>query len=668
MRQAVGNKRRLVLLFIFLFSLFSLVIFQFFRIQILEGEKWAKKADAQHRLVVVEPCKRGQFYSNTAIKEGHLISKHPFVIDVLHFHLYVDPQLIPERLRGPITDRLAAFLEAEGVQKIRIREQLEKKSRSRRVALWLTKSLRDEIYSWWSAFARKERVERNAVFFVQDYRRSYPFGSLLGQVLHTIRDERDPKTGRQIAAGGLELIFDSVLQGKEGQRELLRSPRHPLDAGKVVNEPENGADVLLTINHTLQAICEEEIAKAVTKAKAKAGWALLMEPKTGEIFALAQYPAFHPGKYRDYYNDPHLLEHTKVKAVTDVFEPGSTMKPLTLALCLTANKELERMGEPPLFSPFEKVDTHPCRLPGRSAPMKDLRVHPYLNMFLALQKSSNVYMAKMILRVKERMGEEWYRRSLEEIFGFGKRTGVELPSESPGLLPTPGKKNPNGTLEWSAPTPYSLAIGHNLLTNSIQMARAFAILANGGWDVKPTLVKRIVKPLPDGSESVLFDQGASASRRRVLDPDVIRQVVCALKAVTKPGGTSPKGDIFGYTEAGKSATSEKIVAGRYSKRDHFSSFVGFAPVTHPLFVLFVGIDEPEFAYIPGMGKVHHGGQCAAPVFRAIGSRVLHYLGVEPDDPYGYGTNDPRYDPARADWMKEVKALQELYRKWNESGS
>ena len=137
-----------------------------------------------------------------------------------------------------------------------------------------------------------------------------------------------------------------------------------------------------------------------------------------------------------------------------------------------------------------------------------------------------------------------------------------------------------------------------------------------------------------------------------------------MKYITKPGGTAPKADIWGYTEAGKTATSEKIVDGTYSKRDHISTFIGFAPLSNPRFVLMIAIDEPEFKFIPGMGKNQHGGNCAAPAFREIGLRTLQYLGVEPDDPYGYPAGDPRRDADKADWMKEIKALKELYSQWN----
>lgn len=137
-----------------------------------------------------------------------------------------------------------------------------------------------------------------------------------------------------------------------------------------------------------------------------------------------------------------------------------------------------------------------------------------------------------------------------------------------------------------------------------------------------------------------------------------------MRAVTKPGGTASKADIYGYTEVGKTGTSEKIVGGVYSKKDHISSFVGFAPAQNSRFVLMVVIDDPQWKYTPGLGKNHHGGNCCAQAFVDIGLKTLQYLGVEPDDPCGYPLGDPRRDEERADCFKEVKALKELYQQWN----
>jgi cell division protein FtsI (penicillin-binding protein 3) len=664
---SLAARKRLVWVSFLVFALFCLLIIQFFKIQIIEGEKWSRQAKAQHQLVVTEPCKRGLFYSNASIKLGHPETPQALVIDVPKFHLYSDPSSIPAQYRQEVAKKVCLLLNIQGVEAQKLRQQLEYKSRSRKLALWLDKQQCDLLNTWWLPYAAFKKIARNALFFVQDYKRSYPFGKLLGQVLHTVRDEKDFRTRQWVPTGGLELLFDKVLQGKEGKRMILRSPRHPMEADKILSYPEDGADVYLTINHYLQAIAEDQICKAVKSSNAKGGWALLMDPKTGEIWALAQYPYFEPEKYRHFFNVPKLQENTKVKAVTDPYEPGSTMKPLTLALALKANQELKKLGKKPIFSALEKVATSNGAFPGRSQPIHDTKTYGYLNMYLALQKSSNIYVARLVQRIIDALGEKWYRDALQEILGFGVKTGVEIPSESPGSLPTPGKLHPNGKMQWSTPTPFSISFGHNILVNSFQMLRCYAIIANGGFDVRPTLIRKVVRSKRDGTQEVLLDNTTPErvkGFRRLLEKEIVEEVVKAMKSVTKPGGTASKGDIHGYTEAGKTGTSEKIVGGVYSKKDHISTFIGFAPAKDARFVLLIAIDEPEFKYIPGIGKNQLGGNCCAPAFREIGLRTLQYLGVEPDDPYGYPMGDPRRDESKADWVKEIKALQDLYREWN----
>ncbi len=660
-------RKRLLGISIGLFLLFALLVAQFYKIQIVEGDKWTKEAARQHYFLVKEPYKRGVFYSNTGIKQGHPEKPQPFVIDVQKFHLYVDPLSIPYDARPMVIAFLEGQLDLTIEERLQLAKQFEKHSRSRKLAMWLDADSKEKIQQWWLPFAKEQGIPRNALYFVSDYQRSYPFGKLLGQVLHTVQSTKDEKTHAALPTGGLELYFQSILEGRQGVRRLMRSPRHALEMGKVLETPQNGADVYLTINHYLQAIAEEEIEKGVKKAKGKSGWVVMMEPKTGYILALAQYPFFYPPDYRLFYNDPELVEHTRLKALTDANEPGSIFKAISVAVALTANAEMRKQGRPELFHPEEKIATANGIFPGRSKPIKDTRYHKYLNMYMALQKSSNIYMGRIIDRVIQTLGIDWYRKQLHETFGMGKKTGVEYASETSGLLPTPGKKHPNGKLEWSIPTPYSLAMGHNVQANSLQMVRAYALFANGGYFVKPTLVKKVVRTLETGEEEVLLDNTTPdriQSFPKVLADEVVAETVKAMKFATKQKGGEARGDIPGFTEAGKSSTAEKIVNGTYSDKQHVSTFVGFAPLSQPAFVLLVTIDEPEFGFIPGVGKAHFGGACCAPVFREIAKRSLEYLGITPDDPFGYHPGDPRYDPQKADWVKETRLLQEIYETWN----
>lgn len=661
------ERRRLLLVSLFIFLLFSLLVAQFYNIQILEGEKWVKQAQKQHFFTVKEPFIRGTFYSNTTVKKGHPAVNQPFVIDVPKFHLYVDPESIPENKRTELASQLVERLSLPIEERLNLRAQFDRKSRSRKLAMWLDKETHHMILEWWLPYARSNKIPRNALFFVQDYQRSYPFGKLLGQVLHTIQKIKDEKTQQALPTGGLELYFNKYLQGKQGRRSLMRSPRNSFETGEVVTHPENGADIYLTINHCLQAIAEEEIEKGVKKCKAKGGWAVMMEPRTGEILALAQYPFFYPPDYQLYFNDTALIEDTKVKAVTDANEPGSVFKPFTIALALVANEHFKKKGEKALFSPDEKIATGNGHFPGRSKPITDTSRHEYLNLNMAMQRSSNIYMARLAERMISRLGNDWYRRNLQQLFGFGEKTFIELPAESKGVLPMPGKLHPNGALEWSIATPFSMSFGHNLQVNSIQLLRAYAVLANGGFLVKPTLVRKIIKKNDKGEELVLVDNTTEERLKqfpRVLDKAIVDRVVTAMRYVTKPGGTAFRAEVPGYTEIGKTSTAKKIVNGAYSERLYCPTFCGFTPVKEPAFIVVVTMDEPEYGYIPGIGKNHNGGNCTAGVFREIAKRSLEYLGVPSDDPYGYPYGDPRYNPEKADWIIETRKLKEIYDTWN----
>ena len=657
------DRKRLLCLSLSIFALFALLIAQFYDIQIIEGDKWSKEADKQHYFIVKEPFMRGIFISNTSLKKGHPEAPQSFVIDVQKFHLYADPKSIPEAHRDEVAKVFANILDLDAPAKKELRSQFDRKSRSRKLAMWLDGEKHDAVLKWWLPYASANKIPRNAIFFVSDYQRSYPFGKLLGQVLHTIQNVKDEAASQAIPTGGLELYFNGYLKGKQGKRRLMRSPRNALETGEIISFPQHGANIYLTINHYLQAIAEEEIAKGVKKSRAKSGWAVMMDPYTGEILALAQYPFFSPPNYQSYFNDAQLIERTKVKAITDAYEPGSIMKPITLAIALKANAELALRRANPIFDPAAMMPTSNTQFPGRRKPLKDTHPHRFLNMQMALQKSSNVYVARLVEKIIQQLGTKWYRKALFD-FGFGQKTGIELPSESLGLLPTPGKKHPNGALEWSAASPYSLAMGHNIQTSSLQILRAYAVFANGGYLVKPTLVRKIVKPLPDGSQEVLLENAANENRIRVISAEIAQEVVTAMKFTTKFGGTARRADIWGYTEAGKTGTGDKAINGVYCPEHVCSSFVGLAPAKNTAFVLIVSMDEPEYGYAPGIGKKHHGGVCAAPVFREIAKRALEYLGIAPDDPYGYPSGDPRHDPNKADWLIEIRQLQEMYEKWN----
>ncbi len=304
---------------------------------------------------------------------------------------------------------------------------------------------------------------------------------------------------------------------------------------------------------------------------------------------------------------------------------------------------------------------------GRGKALVDTHLHYYLNMYMAIQKSSNIYPARLMEKINERLGPQFIRENLTDTFGFGSKTYLELPAESSGVVPTPGKKHPNGKDEWSISTPCSLGFGHNIQVTSLQMLRAYAIFINGGYLVQPTIIRKIVNCNEDGSQSIFLDNTKPeriSQFPHVLEKEYCEEMVNCLKYSTKIGGTARRGDVPGYSEAGKTSTAKKIVNGAYSETIYCPSFVGFTPTKNPAFILMVTLDEPEYGYVQGIGLKHHGGTCCAPIFREIAKRSLAYMGIAPDDPYGYPVGDPRRDADKADWAKEIRELKEMYEKWN----
>lgn len=422
------------------------------------------------------------------LRKGDSEQRQPLAVDITKFHLCLDAVAIPEEHRDVIAKKVFSLIGEGDYDKLRA--EFDKKSRHRKLFLWLDRAEHDRILSWWRGYAAKAKLPSNALFFMTDYQRSYPFGKLLGQVLHTLREVKDEKTGKAFPTGGLEAYFNHVLEGEPGERKFLRSPLNRLDLDKITKIPRDGSDIYLTVNPCIQTIAEEELEKGVKEAKAKGGRLILMNAYTGEILALAQYPFFNPSEYKEFFNDKEKIEHTKVTSVSDVFEPGSIMKPLTLAIALLANEEMVKRSGKPLFDPCAPIDVTRRIFPGRKQfPLKDISSNRRLNMYMAIQKSSNVYVAQLADLIVQHLGNHWYEDKLL-LLGFGKKTGIELPGEASGLVPSPKRFHINGVPEWSLSTPYSLAMGYNILATGVQMVKAYAILANGGYDVRPTLIKK----------------------------------------------------------------------------------------------------------------------------------------------------------------------------------
>lgn len=641
--------KKLLVIFFLLLAAQMLLLLRFFQLQLVEGEQWQALARRQHLATEEQLHRRGTIYAEG---RSRLHGSRPLALarDLRVYHLHADCRQLPLPLKPLLAKALGSLLAIAPEQQLQLERQLLLDSRNRRLFEALSLQQKQRVDKLWREFSLQYRLSSSALFFLADWHRHYPHGALLGQALQTVQRRREEKTRRAIPLGGIELACDPLLQGACGKQLETRSPRHRFAHEELLLAGHSGEDVVLTIDPVVQAIAEEELARGVQKAGARSGQAIVLEPRSGELLAIAQYPSYSPEDYSLYWNRPELRDRCCLQAVSEAYEPGSTMKPLAMVLALLGNEERRAAGHPPIFDPEAPLPCHSTSFPGRSKLVTDVRLHRRLNMDMALQRSSNVYMAKVIYALISELGSDWYSQRLRDLFGLGTKTQLGLPGESPGFVPTPGAYYETGRPEWSAAAPYSLAMGYNLQATSLQLVRAYGVLANGGYLVAPKLWRDATQLPP----------------RKVCSERVTKRILQAMRYSSKPGGSARKADVAGYTEAVKSGTSEKIVAGSYSKKLNRSSTIGIVPLSRPSLVLFVLLDEPSSGFIPGYGTNQLGGCCAAPIFREIARRTLAHLGVPPDDLAGYPVGDPRRDPKKADWLTEAAELQRQYEQWNQA--
>lgn len=665
-RPAISSQilGRIALVLIGLLLLFALALGRFFTLQVLQGEVWKEKADKQHLLKIREPFYRGRFLLHDPLL-SHL-QKSPFVLscDVASFSAYLDTKAVKDPIKSELVEYLVSQKYLSASSSTKLKRSLSHISRSRRLLHGLSLEQKTKLETYWKKIAKDNHLERNALFFVQTHRRSHSSDGMLSYLVHTTQAQRHETTLQAEPTGGLEHFFDSTLKGRVGMRSLQRTLKRPLSSQETYTPPIHGSDVTLTINPRLQAVAESILESALIRYQAKNAWAIAIDPYSGKILCLAQAPSFDPKEYWKAYNDPKAHFRTKIWGAIDAYEPGSVMKPLNLAIALSFNEKLHEKGEQLLFDPSHILPLQNLKLPARRKPLKDVTFSRFCNMDMALQRSSNLYMGYLIQRLCDSHGAEAYASAIRSL-GFGDLTGIEIAQETPGLVPTPGRVNAYGNLEWSAPTPVSLAMGHNILTTSFQLLRAYCAIANGGWLIRPTLIEKIHS---NQAEEKLCDYQAGSDARgsspKVFSSIVCRRVLQAMSYSLKAPGSSSRGDMPHYSVAAKTGTANKIHKGQYDPDYTLSTFIGILPVNKPRIVLLISVDEPKRFYIPGKGYNHRSSFCSAPLFHHIMKNAVEILGIPADYPEGYLPSDPRFDPEKSYYVEENRLLQEIYDKWN----
>ncbi|HRF13024.1 MAG: penicillin-binding protein 2 [Candidatus Accumulibacter phosphatis] len=409
----------------------------------------------------------------------------------------------------------------------------------------------------------------------KEYRRFYPTGEMTAHMVgFTGVDDKGLE--------GVELAFHRQLLGQPGSRSVIKDRRGQIveDVGSI-KPPQDGKEIRLALDSKIQYLAYSHLKQAIADNNAKAGGVVVVDVRTGEILALANWPTYNP-------NNREGLSGSQLRnrAVTDTFEPGSTLKPFTIALGIEAGK----------VRSDTIINCAPGRLTIGNATISDAHPHGALSVAEVIQKSSNVGAAKIAAMLPSQ--KMW---QMFDDVGFGQVPRLGFPGEVSGRV-RPWKN-------WRPIEQATMAYGHGISVSLIQLARAYTAFARDG-DVLPLSLTQVESSTPSGMA--------------VFSPKTAREVRSMLEMAVLPGGTAPKAQIPGYRVAGKTGTAHKLVGGRYANK-YVSSFVGFAPASDPRLIVAVMIDEP------GAGK-HYGGDVAAPVFASVMGSSLRTLGIAPDVP------------------------------------
>jgi len=527
-------------------------------LQIVQRDDLVARAERQRNRTLTIAGKRGDLVDRT----GHVLA---YSVD--GDAIYAEPVLVS----SPGDTASAVCRAIEGCTP-RDREQMTRRLSQRRAFayLWRRASPDDAL--------RIRQLGLKGVGLIREDRRYYPNRDLAAHVLGYVGLDNE-------GLGGLERAYESQISGQPGVM-LLQTDARNTAFGRIQQPPTEGATLELRIDQYLQHVAERELEEGIAEFGARAGTAIVLEPRSGEVLALANWPTFNPnafGRVRD--------EKRRNRAVQEVYEPGSTFKVVTASAAL----------EERLVRPTEMFDVSAGAIRFGARVIEDVHRYGPLSFTDVIVKSSNVGAIKIGLRV----GAERLGRYIQQ-FGFGQPVLRELPGETQGIVWSPDKLNDSALA--------SISMGYQVGVTPIQMVTAVASIANGGELVAPRLVRAVVR----GNERV---ETARRVLRRAVSPATAATLTAIMETVVEEG-TGKAARIEGFTVAGKTGTAAKLEGGRYSKSDYNASMVGFVPSRDPAIAVLVVIDSPH-------GKGYYGGTVAAPIFKRIAEKALSHLGVAP---------------------------------------
>lgn len=562
MAASVSRSRRYFVLMVLLCG-FGMVLFRLVTLQVLQAEELTVKAARQHQKTVSLEGTRGTIMD----RHGKVLAMNMEVPSVFG---------VPTALESPVKTarNLSPLLHVRA-------DELERKLRQDRGFVWLARKLDPE------QGRQLEQMSMDGIGVVMEGRRFYPKGPLLSHVLGFAGLDGE-------GLEGIERRYEGQLRGEKRvvvlQRDALGRTVFP--KGLAEQSPAPGHNLVLTVDEVIQYITEKELDDAVTRTHAKSGTMIVLDPQTGALLALAVSPRFDPNAVAAIGPD-----RWRNRALTDIYEPGSTMKTIVAAAAI----------EERVMKPNTMVFAENGRMTVANTVIHDHEKLGWLTFAQVIQKSSNIGAAK----VGAALGDLRLYRYLQA-FGFGQRTDIDLPGEASGLV-----KHPR---EWGRRSLASISMGQEIGVTPIQMVTAMAAIANGGVLMKPYVVSEI-----QDAHGRVLRRILPHVKRRVVSPETARTVTAILEGVVTDG-TGGKAAIPGFRVAGKTGTAQKVDprTGRYSATQFVGSFVGFVPADNPRLAMIVVIDEPH-------GEAW-GGTVAAPVFRRVGEQVLNYLGVSSNEP------------------------------------
>jgi cell division protein FtsI (penicillin-binding protein 3) len=556
------SRIRRYLLLLLLLAGFGTILFRLVTLQVLQAAELTARADRQHQKSVTLEGARG----TVTDRHGKVLAMNMEVPSIFGVPTSLDSPASAARSLSPLLH-------------IR-RDEIEKKLRQDKHFVWLARKIEPEQGH------RLERLSIDGIGVVMEGRRFYPKGPLLAHVLGFVGMDG-------LGLEGLEHRYEAQLHGEKRvtilQRDALGRTVFPKGLREQV--PAAGHALTLTIDEVIQYIAEKELEDAVNNARAKAGMIIVMEPQTGAILAMAVSPRFDPNTVAAL-----TADRWRNRALTDTYEPGSTMKVVVAAAAL----------EEKVMMPGSMLFGENGRMTIANTTIHDHEKLGWMTFAQMIQKSSNIGAAKTGML----LGEQRMYRYLQA-FGFGQRTEIDLPGEVGGLLKPPR--------EWGRRSLASISMGQEVGVTPLQMVSAVSAIANDGVLMKPYVVSEVRDQKGQPLKNVL-----PQVKRRVVSPDTARTLTTILEGVVT-NGTGTKASIPGFRVAGKTGTAQKVDprTGTYSSLLSIGSFVGFVPTDAPRLAMIIVIDEPQ-------GE-SWGGVVAAPVFRRVGEQVLTYLGVSRDD-------------------------------------